>query len=124
VQIKAGFAKSLFPNLVNAGSLTRYKSSFAARYDDTGWSVGWDVRYIGGARVLGADPSAPFNRASGIFYHDVNGKVRFNALTIRFGVDNLFNQTPPTLIDGTSNTNLNTYDVIGRYFYLRAALTL
>ena len=45
---------------------------------------------------------------------------RLGPLAIDFGIDNLANQTPPTLIDGVTNTNTNTYDVVGRSIHLHA----
>ncbi len=112
-----------FPNLSSAGSLTRYKSVLTPQYETAAWTASWSVRYLGGARVLGESSSTPFSRASGIFYHDLSVACRIAPATLTFGVDNLTNQRPPTLIDGVSNTNLNTYDVIGRFFFARASWT-
>ena len=81
--------------------------------------MGWTVRYIGGASVLGQDPATPLSRAPGVFYHDVSLTRRLGAYTIDCGIDNLANQRPPTLIDGVTNTNTNTYDVVGRSFHVR-----
>jgi len=39
------------------------------------------------------------------------------------GVNNVTNQKPPILLDGVSNTNLNTYDVDGTFIYFRAVAT-
>jgi len=108
-----------FPNLSSAGSLTRFRSFFLAADEQGPWTVGWTVRYIGGASVLGQNPATPFSRAPGIFYHDVSLSRRLGGYTIDCGIDNLANQRPPTLIDGVTNTNTNTYDVVGRSFHLR-----
>jgi len=108
-----------FPNLSSAGSLTRFRSLFLAAEEQGPWTVGWTVRYIGGASVLGQDPATPLSRAPGVFYHDVSLTRRLGAYTIDCGIDNLANQRPPTLIDGVTNTNTNTYDVVGRSFHVR-----
>jgi hypothetical protein len=109
-----------FPNVSSAGSLTRLRSVFMAAGEHGPWSLGWSVRFIGGASVLGQSPATPFSRAPGIFYHDVSVTRRLGPLAIDFGIDNLANQTPPTLIDGVTNTNTNTYDVVGRSIHLHA----
>lgn len=108
-----------FPNLSSAGSLTRFRSFLVAAGERGPWNLEWTVRYIGGAGVLGQSPATPFSRAPGIFYHDVSLTRRWGAYTIDCGVDNLANQRPPTLIDGVTNTNTNTYDVVGRSFHVR-----
>ncbi len=109
-----------FPNVSSAGSLTRFRSFFVAADDRGPWSVEWTLRYIGAARVLGLEPGSPFGSATGVFYHDLSATRRFKGATVNVGVDNVANQRPPTLIDGVTNTNINTYDVVGRSFHLRA----
>jgi iron complex outermembrane receptor protein len=110
-----------FPNLASAGSLTRLRGFFATAYDTGPWTAAWTLRYIGPAQVLGQDPSSPFARAPGIFYHDLSVELRAGRVDLELGVDNVADQKPPTLIDGVTNTNTNTYDVVGRYFYLRSS---
>jgi outer membrane receptor protein involved in Fe transport len=111
-----------FPNVTDAGALPRLKSLLSLEFERSGWSAGWSVRFIGPASVLGLTPGSPFSRAPGIFYHDLNAGWQAGKFDFNFGVDNVFDQKPPTLIDGVSNTNLNTYDVVGRYCHLRATL--
>jgi len=109
-----------FPNISAAGSLTRWRSLFTTGYDRGPWTVEWSVQFLGGARVLGEPQTLPFSSAPGIFYHDVGVDWRRGPFSARVGVDNLTNQRPPTLIDGVTNTNVNTYDVVGRSFYMHA----
>jgi outer membrane receptor protein involved in Fe transport len=110
-----------FPNVASAGSLTRLRGFFAATYDTGRWIAAWNARYIGPATVLGQDPSSPFASAPGIFYHDLSAGFKSQGIEIEVGIDNVANQKPPTLIDGVTNTNTNTYDVVGRYVYLRTS---
>jgi outer membrane receptor protein involved in Fe transport len=35
------------------------------------------------------------------------------------GIDNIADKAPPTLIDGETNTDTSTYDVLGRVFWGR-----
>jgi outer membrane receptor protein involved in Fe transport len=110
-----------FPNLASAGSLTRTRALLATAYDTGAWTWSWTLRYIGAAKVLGDDSSAPFAGAPGIFYHDTSVEWRSRHVDLVLGIDNVANQKPPTLIDGVTNTNPNTYDVVGRYAYLRVS---
>jgi outer membrane receptor protein involved in Fe transport len=113
-----------FPSLVDAGSLTRYKGLLGVSYQSGCWSGDWSVRVIGAARVAGDAAAVPFSRAPALDYNDVGAGFRASKLTLRFGIDNAFNRRPPTLVDGISNTNLNSYDAIGRYFHLSASSQL
>jgi outer membrane receptor protein involved in Fe transport len=110
-----------FPNVASAGSLTRWRSLWTTGYDIGAWTAEWSVQFLGGARVLGESAAMPFSSAPAIVYHDVGADWRRGPFSIRVGVDNLTNQRPPTLIDGVTNTNANTYDVVGRSFYVHAA---
>jgi outer membrane receptor protein involved in Fe transport len=79
------------------------------------------MQLLGGARVLGESANTPFSTAPAIVYHDISVQWQGTPLTVAVGVDNLFNRQPPTLIDGATNTNTNTYDVIGRLLYVHAS---
>jgi outer membrane receptor protein involved in Fe transport len=110
-----------FPNVSTAGSLARRRSLLTTGYDRGPWTVEWSVQFLGGARVLGALPNTPFDSVPTIVYHDVGVEWRRAPFSVRLGVDNLSNQRPPTLIDGVTNTNVATYDVVGRSFYVHAS---
>lgn len=112
-----------FPNVSSAGSLTRFRSFWVAADDQGPWTVEWTMRYLGAARVLGIDAGSPFGSVPGIFYHDLSATRRFSGLTVDCGVSNLTNRRPPTLIDGVTNTNTATYDVVGRSFHVHAQAT-
>jgi outer membrane receptor protein involved in Fe transport len=110
-----------FPNLTSAGSLTRWRSLLTTGYDRGAWTAEWTMQLLGGARVLGESANTPFSTAPAIVYHDISVQWQGTPLTVAVGVDNLFNRQPPTLIDGATNTNTNTYDVIGRLLYVHAS---
>jgi outer membrane receptor protein involved in Fe transport len=44
---------------------------------------------------------------------------RMGRLTAMAGIDNLADTRPPTLIDGETNTDTSTYDVVGRLIWMR-----
>jgi outer membrane receptor protein involved in Fe transport len=110
-----------FPSLTGGGSYSRYKSNLTTEFERGSVRAGWTVRYIDGAKVQG-QTVALYDKTPGIFYHDVQIGWQQGSWRWTVGVDNLFDQKPPTLIDGETNTNSSTYDVIGRFFYLKASL--
>jgi iron complex outermembrane receptor protein len=121
---EAGFTQyaGTIPGLSGAGSYARVRSRVTAGWDFAGWNAEWTGRYMSGARVLG-DAGEPFSKAPGILYQDIEVSRRFGAMTAMAGVDNLADQRPPVLIDGETNTNTSTYDVIGRFIWARLSYT-
>jgi outer membrane receptor protein involved in Fe transport len=119
------FAGTLGPNDGLHGSYAHLRARLETVYSESDWSVGYDVRLIGGAKVLGADPSVEaFTRVSDVWYHDLFAQYRLGRAMLTLGVENLLDRKPPLVIDGNTNTNPLTYDVAGRYLYLKASISL
>jgi iron complex outermembrane receptor protein len=117
------FAGTLGPNDGLHGSYTHLRARFETVYSESNWSVGYDVRLIGGAKVLGADSSVQaFTRVSDVYYHDIFAQYRMGKATFTVGIDNVLDRTPPLVIDGNTNTNPLTYDVVGRYIYMKGSI--
>ena len=110
-----------FPGLSEVGSYARVRSRATADWRWEPWSVGWTGRFISGARVLGDTAPDLFTNSPGIFYQDLDVTRRFDRLTVMAGIDNVAGIRPPTLVDGETNTDTNTYDVLGRVFWARVA---
>ena len=62
-----------------------------------------------------------FVHADGIFYHDLSASWRSGGVMLTIGVNNIADQKPPTLIDGATNTDVATYDALGRFAFQLAA---
>ena len=117
------FAGTLGPNDGLHGRYAHLRARLQTIYSQNDWSIGYDARLIGGARVLGADSSVTaFSRVSDVYYHDVFAQFRIGAATLTFGIDNLLDRKPPLVVDGNTNTSPLTYDVTGRYLYFRGAV--
>jgi outer membrane receptor protein involved in Fe transport len=122
---ESGFTQyaGTFPSLAAVGSYARYKSLLSATLDHDAWSLGCATRYIGGAKVLGANPATtPYTTAPGVFYVDLDVTLRLGPTTLTAGIENLTDRKPPLLVDGVSNTNLNTYETLGRFFYVKTTV--
>ena len=109
-----------FASLTNTGSYAHVKSLLATTIRAGNWTLGWRVHYIGGATVLDQDPkTTPYTSAPAVWYHDLVASYQHKGVIYTLGVDNVGDRKPPTLLDGLSNTNLNTYDIDGPFIYLR-----
>jgi outer membrane receptor protein involved in Fe transport len=69
--------------------------------------------------VLGDTAGDPYGSAPDILYQDLNVSRRFGRLTAMAGIDNVANQRPPALVDGETNTDTASYDVVGRFVWAR-----
>ena len=108
-----------FPGLNDVGGYSRLRSRASADLTYGNWSFDWTGRYISGGSVLGDDASDLYDSAPAVFYQDVDISRRMGRVTVMAGIDNLTGLKPPTLIDGETNTDTNTYDVVGRYVWAR-----
>ncbi len=112
-----------FPSLAAVGSYARVRSALTFGYARDDWSASWTTRLISGAKVLGGGPGEPFSKAPDVLYHDLSATWRRDRLTFVGGIENLLDQKPPTLLDGVTNTDTNTYDVVGRFLFVRCTAT-
>lgn len=113
----------------NDGHFARWKSNLSAdwRYED--FSASATLHYISG--VTEAEKGwwtnfEPFDRevASNTTV-DVQGNYHWgDNITFTLGIDNLFDREPPFVFSAFgANTDVSTYDVLGRFFYTRAKLS-
>ena len=80
-----------------------------------------DRKYANALAAGAANPKAGIAapEVDAYWYHNVRAAYSFDRYTISGGVRNLFDKQAPRLsspIEG--NTDPNTYDVIGRYFFM------
>jgi outer membrane receptor protein involved in Fe transport len=109
------------------------------------WNANWTTRYIGpitlGYAEPGLGPSAvesstnPYNpnpigpvlHFGAVTYHNVSLGYNIEPINtfVQVGVDNLFDKVPPNFYQNNvnnSNTDVNTYDTVGRFY--RASVTV
>ena len=104
----------------NPGAIPRIRYSNSVEWAHDATSMRLGTRYIGPVYALGQDRSIANNRTAAITYTDLAGTWKTGPLLFVAGVDNLFNRRPPFYDDGTVNTSEYTYDLQGRFFYLKA----
>lgn len=99
----------------------RWKGQASLRYTADNWSLGWKTRYIGSSDDI------PGNAVNGghltdVFYHDAQFSmdVADDQFSLAVGVDNIFDRQPPaSAANNPINFDIYTYDIRGRYFYVR-----
>jgi outer membrane receptor protein involved in Fe transport len=109
-----------FPGLSGVGLYPRIRSRLETTLEIGAWSLGWTGRYMSGGHVLGEDAATTlFTKARSVFYQDVSMTRKFKRFSLLLGIDNVTNQAPPTLVDGVTNTDTNSYDVVGIFLWGR-----
>jgi iron complex outermembrane receptor protein len=81
------------------------------------WTISNRVRFIQGAKIYGTDYTAPTLDVPNVAYWDLSGGISWKGLDFIVGLDNVLDKEPPFLPTTGANTNLVTYDAIGRYIY-------
>ncbi|AZG36734.1 MULTISPECIES: TonB-dependent receptor [Shewanella] len=111
----------------NAGGFAKIKTNLDLTASGDDWSATYEIRYIDGMDSFACkdDTSACYAPSvDSIVYHDLSGSYDLTS-TVRLsgGVNNLFDKEPPYYTGNLdSNTDPYTYDVLGRYFFVRASV--
>lgn len=122
------------------GMYSRVRGRAFLNWNMGDWSASWRVRYVGPFTVgnddvrqgtsadAGCSVDAPqfcYERNYGSYtLHSVNVGYALPAINSRLelGVDNVFDKQPPMLYQNNvlnANTDVNTFDTVGRYYWAR-----
>ncbi|WP_206485112.1 TonB-dependent receptor [Thalassotalea sp. G2M2-11] len=104
------------------GSYTKWRSNFNFSVMADNWSGGVSVRYIGAADDVNGGDFDPLGKSvDAVLYTDVQGYYQLTEdLKISAGIDNIFDKKAPYLTSwNDANTDVMTYDLIGRRGFVR-----
>ncbi|MCG7546849.1 TonB-dependent receptor [Pseudoalteromonas sp. Of7M-16] len=104
------------------GSFAKWKSHLAATVNLGQWQGIYSIQYIGNAEdENGGGPIG--SQVPSVTYHDMQvGYSASDSLTLAFGIDNLFDKRPPFLTSwNDANTDVFTYDTVGRRGYVKVS---
>jgi iron complex outermembrane recepter protein len=111
------------------GVYPRFRGNFSTMWGmpDLGIGAGFNVRYIHGFRECDGDDCSGSNASRRVdsnttadIYASYSLKSPAGASMISAGVNNLLDVDPPNVYNGfLATSDSNTYDYLGRYFYLR-----
>lgn len=119
------------------GNFARWRALAGVNWNRGPWDASWRVRYVGTLKIGSADLAQGLSADGGIpgtvryipsvVYNDFS--VGYNIAPIntklQFGINNAFNKQPPLFYQNVvinANTDVNTYDTIGRYYWARATV--
>jgi len=102
------------------GSFAKWKSNLNTKFNIAQWQLGYSLRYLGKADDENGGDSIGKSVPS-IIYHDIQTHFIANEqLSISAGVDNIFDKAAPYLTSwNDANTDVFTYDTVGRRGYIK-----
>ncbi len=111
----SGLYGTAFPVIRDNATATLAKDAF---------SFSWTTRYIDSMTVNNGSEdltatTARYYKVNEVFYHDIVATYNWKKIQFIAGIDNLFDKTPLLVVDSTTNTDPNVYDVLGRFFYAK-----
>ncbi len=119
------------------GNFARWRALAGVNWNRGPWEASWRIRYIGHLKVGSADLSQGTSadyalpgvvlRIGAMTYNDLS--LGYNIAPIntklQIGVNNVFDKLPENFFQNNvinANTDVNTYDTIGRYYWARATV--
>ncbi|MEZ9820386.1 TonB-dependent receptor plug domain-containing protein [Shewanella sp. 10N.286.45.A1] len=110
-----------------AGAYAKLKTNFNLSAAGDNWSATYEARYIDGMDSFACqdNPSECYAPSvDSIVYHDLSATYDVtNTVRLSGGVNNLLDEDAPYYSgNNDSNTDPYTYDVLGRYFFVRASV--
>lgn len=113
-------AVCLFPRIRAVGNL---------RWNWRNWGAGWRIRYMSPFKVAGSTLDRQgIDRYGAWVYNSVNVDYNIRPINTRLsvGIRNVFDKQPPMLFANRSsnaNTDPGNFNVIGRYYWMRVAVS-
>lgn len=114
------------------GNITRWRGTLTLDWKKGNWDAQWQSRYINHLTNLNADVATGANAPMGsVIYNSLKVGYQVPSIHTTFdvGVDNLFDHAPPLVYQnadssngGNYNVDTPTYDVLGRYYWVRATV--
>ncbi|HET6912297.1 MAG TPA: TonB-dependent receptor [Rhodanobacteraceae bacterium] len=119
------------------GSYPRVRGQAGLNWNMGPWEASWRAQYIGHEQVGSWNPAENENGESGaqlysfrvpsIVYNYLEVGYNIEPLNtkLQFGVDNVFDKQPPIFTQSNvlnGDTDVNTYDTIGRFYWARATI--
>jgi iron complex outermembrane recepter protein len=111
------------------GNYSRWRGFATMGWNLGAWQANWRTRYVHGFEVRNADAGIPgvVLERGATTYHNLQVGYNLEAWNTKFqlGIDNLFDKQPPILYQNNTlngNTDERTFDTVGRYFWVNAAV--
>ena len=109
------------------GAIPRWRGLYQLTWAGERWELGYKAQWIGGVDESGGELyPGTVNPVSGQLYQDLFAGFLFSpSFNLSAGVDNLADRAPPFFANADeANTDVATYRLLGRSYWLRLQLSL
>jgi outer membrane receptor protein involved in Fe transport len=107
------------------GVMGHFRGNLGINYDLENLGFAFTERFIGGAKDVWADSTYKYNKVPDVYYTDIEAHYNFGSYSFQIGMDNVFDKTPPYYDDAIDcNTDPGTYDLKGRYMWVRIGVKI
>ena len=116
-----GFDQDVF------GAIPRWRGLYRIDWSNERWDLGYEAQWIGPVDESGGELwPGTVNAVSGQLYHDLSARFTVTpSFAVSGGVDNLTDEPPPFFANADeANTDVGTYRLLGRTYWLRLKLNL
>jgi len=106
------------------GSYTKWRSNFSLSVMHEDWMASYSLRYIGAADDVNGGDFDPLGKSvDALTYSDISASYRVTEdLMVSMGIDNIFDKKAPYLTSwNDANTDVMTYDLLGRRGFMKVA---
>ncbi|MGX9461646.1 TonB-dependent receptor domain-containing protein [Shewanella sp. A14] len=115
-----------FEELAGTAGYAKWQANWSLNYSIDNWDVNWRTRFVEGVSLysdkelaLNANPNSSMKYGD-YYISDVAVAYNFDSgITLKFGIDNLFDRDLPYGSTGT-NEDSSAYDNVGRFFHTTA----
>ncbi len=99
------------------------RGSGSAQWSHGNWSAAYALRYIGDTTETYLNEP---RHIGSVFYHNLSSGYKMdNGLSVRLGINNLFDKQPPiSRVNVNINFDQQTYNAVGRFVYLQLTYDL
>ncbi len=108
------------------GNVSHWRGNVTLGWNRSNWDAQWRTRYVSSVTALNADAATNASLpVASVVYSDLQLGYAVPTIHTRFdvGVDNVFDRQPPLIYqNGQVNTDVATYDTMGRYYWARATM--
>ena len=103
------------------GSIPQFKANAGLTFERNNWAVTWRTRVIGDMDDPRFDGNNLFNYdgPEAHIEHDLRGRYQWNNYGFLVGVNNIFDDEPPYVFGSGNNSDLFSYNAMGRYVFAR-----
>ncbi|ACA87354.1 TonB-dependent receptor plug domain-containing protein [Shewanella woodyi] len=104
------------------GSFPEWKAAFRTSFSADDWTVTYNMHYQSSVDDYAPIETNLSNSVGTMLYHDINASYYFSNITLSGGINNLTDEQPPYVSNGTNGYLIQSHRLTGRQYYVSASV--